>query len=83
METMPEAMPAVGGAVFCLAWIIGLLFVLAWAAFWIWMLVDCATKETDEGNTKLVWILIILFVPFGALIYLFVRKLPRGRSAPY
>src|SRR4051812_30811222 len=28
---------------------------------WIWMLIDCATKETDQGNTKLIWILIIVF----------------------
>ena len=25
--------------------------------FWVWMLVDCATKEPDEGNSKLVWTL--------------------------
>jgi hypothetical protein len=30
--------------------------------FWIWMLVDCATKERGEGNDKLIWVLIILFI---------------------
>ncbi len=34
-----------------------LVFLLG-GAFWIWMLVDCATKEPDFGNSKLVWILI-------------------------
>ena len=29
--------------------------------FWIWMLVDCATEEPDEGNNKVVWTLIIVF----------------------
>jgi hypothetical protein len=29
-------------------------------AFWIWALVDCVTKETDERNTKAVWVGIIL-----------------------
>src|SRR5437588_6534671 len=29
--------------------------------FWIWALIDCAMKETDQGNTKIVWILIIIF----------------------
>ena len=24
--------------------------------FWIWMLVECATKEPPEGNDKVVWI---------------------------
>ena len=39
------------------------------------MLIDCATKETDRDNTKLVWILIIIFTHWiGALIYLLVRR---------
>jgi hypothetical protein len=43
--------------------------------FWIWMLVDCATKESSEGNDKIVWIIIIIFTNFiGALIYFFVRR---------
>ncbi|MGA3096640.1 MAG: PLD nuclease N-terminal domain-containing protein [Bryobacteraceae bacterium] len=44
-------------------------------ALWIWMLVDCATKEADTGNNKVVWILVIALTHFiGALIYLFVRR---------
>ena len=43
--------------------------------FWIWMLIDCATKEPSEGNDKLIWILVILFTHLlGALIYFFVRR---------
>ena len=34
--------------------------VLAIFAFWIWMLVDCATKESDQGNDKIIWILVII-----------------------
>ncbi|MGA3028561.1 MAG: PLD nuclease N-terminal domain-containing protein [Bryobacteraceae bacterium] len=53
--------------VFCL--------VVAVFAFWIWMIVDCATKEPNEGNEKLVWIVIIVFAQIvGALIYYFVRR---------
>jgi uncharacterized RDD family membrane protein YckC len=57
----------------------GLIFVgLAGAlliGFWIWMLIDCAVYEPNEGNTKATW-LIILFVGnwIGALVYLFVRR---------
>ena len=44
-------------------------------AFWIWMIVDCATKEPDSGNSKLVWILIIIFTSvIGAAIYYFARR---------
>ncbi|MBD0268592.1 MAG: PLDc_N domain-containing protein [Cyanobacteria bacterium Co-bin8] len=49
--------------------------------FWLWMLIDCAMKETDEGNSKLVWVLIILFVNFlGALAYFFIRRPQRLRE---
>jgi hypothetical protein len=60
--------------------VIGALIVLGGAAFWIWMLVDCAVKER-EGADKIVWMLVILFANFvGALIYLFAKKLPRDRA---
>ena len=51
------------------------LLVATGFAFWIWMIVDCATKEPSEGNDKLIWILIIVLGHFiGALIYYFVRR---------
>ena len=54
---------------------------LALFAFWIWMLVDCATRETDEGNTKLVWLLVVIFVGWlGALIYFLARRPERIRA---
>jgi len=46
--------------------------------FWIWMLIDCVTKETDEGNSRLIWVLIIVLTHLiGAIIYYFVRKQKR------
>jgi hypothetical protein len=48
---------------------------IAIMAFWVWMLIDCATRESDQGNTKLVWVIIILFANFlGALLYYLVRR---------
>jgi len=53
------------------------LFVACFA-FWIWMLIDCATQEPDTGNDKLVWIIIVVFTQVvGAAIYYFVRRRPR------
>jgi len=44
-------------------------------ALWIWMLVECLTKEADTGNTKIAWLLAILFAQIiGAAIYYFVRR---------
>ena len=43
--------------------------------FWVWMLIDCATKERSEGNDKIIWILVILLMSWlGAAIYYFVRR---------
>ena len=48
--------------------------------FWVWMLVDCATRETESA--KIGWLIFIALAGcVGAPIYFFVRKLPR-KSAP-
>lgn len=45
-----------------------LLVILTFAfvifGFYLWMLIDCVTKETDT-NQRLIWLLIIIFVPMG------------------
>jgi len=51
------------------------LLVVTALIFWIWMIVDCATKEPSQGNDKIVWIVVIIFAQLiGALIYYFVRR---------
>jgi hypothetical protein len=48
--------------------------------FWLWMLIDCIKNEKD-GTQRLIWALVIFFFPcIGSLIYLFARKLQRGKS---
>ncbi|HVJ46241.1 MAG TPA: PLDc N-terminal domain-containing protein [Luteolibacter sp.] len=50
--------------------------VLGIVGFWIWMLVDCATKE--NSNNRVLWLLVIALSGIvGAVIYFFARKLPR------
>lgn len=66
-------------AFLCLAGII-LIFGILGSIFWIWMLIDCLTKEPDEGNSKLVWVIVIFFLHFvGAALYYFVRRPERMR----
>jgi len=49
--------------------------------FWIWMLIDCATKEPSQGNDKIVWILIIALTNWiGALIHFLVRRPERKKQ---
>ena len=57
--------------------LIGITFAMAALAFWIWMIVDCATNE-PASNEKIVWLLVIILLHFiGALIYFFARRLNR------
>jgi len=57
------------------------LLVIALSAFWIWMIVDCANNEPAQGNTQLMWIIIIISLHwFGALIYLLARRPTRIRE---
>ena len=56
------------------------LFAL-YPAFWLWMIIECATKETVKGDERLTWLLINIFVPFGWLIYMIVRRPKRIKQA--
>lgn len=60
--------------------LIGVPVALAVLAFWIWMLVDCLVHESDEGNEKVAWTIVIVFLQvIGAILYFVVRR-PRRRS---
>jgi len=82
---MEIAVPTLGLGLFFMLIIIALN--LALFAFWIWMLIDCLTHESSEGNDKIIWVLVIVLLNFiGALIYFFVRRnarpaMPPARSA--
>ena len=52
-----------------------LVFAIGGTIFWVTMIIECATKESTQGNTKLIWILIIVLTHWiGALVYYFVRR---------
>jgi hypothetical protein len=63
--------PSIGVQGILLIYAIG----LAAFAFWLWMLIDCATKESAEANTKVVWIVIIAVTGvIGAGLYWLMRR---------
>ena len=65
----------------CFAWPVGWLISIATTIFWIWMLVEIATKEDSKDNRQLVWILVVAITHvIGALIYFFVRREERIRE---
>ncbi|WP_425396287.1 PLD nuclease N-terminal domain-containing protein [Aeoliella sp.] len=63
----------VAGGLGCIGVLV--LLSLAGGVFWLWMLIECLTKEPSEGNDKLVWGLVIFLGSFpGALLYYFLRR---------
>jgi hypothetical protein len=58
---------------------------VAMPVFWVWMLVDSVLREEREypgasSTEKLVWVLLIFFIQWPAVLYYFmvVRKIRRG-----
>lgn len=48
--------------------------------FWLWMIIDCATKEPSGSNNQIIWLLIIIFTHLiGAILYYFIRRSERIR----
>jgi hypothetical protein len=72
MEATPDV--ALGG-MGCVGMAIFGIIALAVLAFWIWMLIDAIRRTPSEGNTKLIWILVIILAGIiGALVYFFVQR---------
>lgn len=53
--------------------IVLIIIFLIFGSFWLWMLIDCLTREFDE---KVLWALMIIFLQIiGAILYFFmIRK---------
>lgn len=58
----------------------GFILVLSFI-FWVWTLADCLRKETDEGNTRLIWVIVIVFTYIvGAILYYLIRRPKRVKE---
>jgi hypothetical protein len=54
---------------------IGLILALVLSLFWLWMLIDSLTNASLDPTMKIVWALVIFFLPFiGAVLYFFVGR---------
>jgi peptidoglycan/LPS O-acetylase OafA/YrhL len=76
MNASPDMVMTGGmGVVGCVIMALVAVLALASFAFWLWMLIDAITKMPSGGNTKLIWILVLVFTGvIGALIYYFVQR---------
>jgi hypothetical protein len=60
-----------------IGYIIGLLATI----FWIWMLIHAITNKGLASGEKVVWVLVVIFLPLlGSIIYYFLGK-PKGGSS--
>jgi hypothetical protein len=61
--------------------LVGAVLSLACFAFWLWMLIHAITNKGLPDVEKIVWVLVIIFLPFiGSLIYFFIGR-PKGEGA--
>ena len=68
----------VGGVFGLLVWLVMAALSLALFAFWLWMLIHAITNKGLGGAEKIVWVIVIIFLPFlGSLIYFFIGR-PKG-----
>jgi hypothetical protein len=64
-----------------LLWLIGAALSLAAFGFWLWMLINAITNKGLGDGERIVWVLVIIFLPFiGSLIYFFIGR-SRGGAA--
>ena len=67
------------------AGIFGILFMLVTAvigiacfAFWLWMLIHAITNKGLADTEKIIWVLVVIFLPFlGSILYFFIGR-PKG-----
>ncbi len=64
---------------FKLLWLlITLVIGVASVAFWLWMLIHAIGNKALSDGERIVWVLVIIFLPFlGSVLYFFIGK-PKG-----
>lgn len=71
----------IGGLFGILTLVIGAVLSLACFVFWLWMLIHAITNKGLGDAERIVWVLVIVFLPFiGSIIYFFIGR-SKGRSA--
>jgi len=69
---------AAGGLVGILMFLIFAAIGIACTIFWLWMLIHSITNKGLADGEKIVWVLVIIFLPFiGSILYFFLGK-PKG-----
>lgn len=54
--------------------IFSLLIGIIYFIFWLWMLIDAITSTSLDTTAKVIWVLVVFFIPCGAIIYFFAGR---------
>ena len=51
------------------------IFMVLPGILWLWAIVDLVKRNFSDSSTKVVWALVIIFIPFvGSILYLVVGR---------
>ena len=65
----------IGGAFGLLVWLVMAAFGLACFAFWLWMLIHAITNKGLGDGEKIVWVIVVIFLPvLGPILYFFIGR---------
>ena len=74
-------MAEIGGTEITLI-LLALLVAVGGSIFWVWMLVECITREPRDSNDRIVWAVVIAITHLlGAVLYFLVRRPKRMQTA--
>jgi hypothetical protein len=69
----------IGGAIGLLVWLVMAVLSLAFFAFWLWMLIHAITNKGLGDGEKIVWVIVVIFLPvLGPILYFFIGRPKRG-----
>lgn len=61
--------------------IVLLFFIIVPAILWLWAIIDLLKRDFSNSTNKLIWALIIIFVPFiGSILYLIIGRKQKSNS---
>jgi len=73
---MNEMFGSIGSGIFgMLVFLVMAAFGLACFAFWLWMLIHAITNKGLGDGEKIVWVIVVIFLPvLGPILYFFIGR---------
>jgi hypothetical protein len=76
---MNEMFAMIGSGIFgVLFFLVASVISIAFFLFWLWMLIHAITNKGLSDMEKIVWVLVVIFLPvLGPILYFFIGR-PKG-----